>query len=340
VLDDTQLQNRYGAKAARAYIQAEIDAIDLVDTLINRLTLQVDRHSSGETVLAHSPRALKTLRKHADQGARWISREAMPGEGLNGPFFGAVTGAHGFALNPRKYLAGLAEAAQAAGARLFQNTPASAIRPGLVTTPGARISAKDILIATNGYSSDDLPAALSARYLPVQSNVLVTAPLSDDDLAAQGWFSDQMCYDTRGLLHYFRLMPDRRFLFGMRGGLTSSPKAEVKARAKTLRDFRAMFPHWTHVEATHLWSGLACLSAAGRPIVGPLPESKRIFTAMAYHGNGVAMGTYCGTLIARLLTDQDVVPDVMRTMPRFPLGRFRRMLLPPLYFAQALIDKL
>ena len=40
-----------------------------------------------------------------------------------------------------------------------------------------------------------------------------------DELKAQGWTSDQMAYDTRKLLHYFRLLPDRRFLFGMRGGL-------------------------------------------------------------------------------------------------------------------------
>ena len=42
------------------------------------------------------------------------------------------------------------------------------------------------------------------------------------------------------------LMPDNRFLFGTRGGLLSSPRAEAAALARARRDFEAMFPAWAN----------------------------------------------------------------------------------------------
>lgn len=340
-LPDHMLQRQVGKEAAKEFAQAEIDAVNLVDTLVTRFEMTVDRHSHGETLLAHSPRALRAMRRQqTDSDVTVIEREDLTKHGMNGPFLGAVTTPHGFGLNPRKYLAGLARAAQNAGARLFQNSPAMRVEEGLVSTAEATIRARDIIIATNGYSSEDTPKAMAGRYMPVQSNVLVTRPLSDAELNLQGWTTDQMCYDTRGLLHYFRLMPDRRFLFGMRGGLRSSPSAEASARARALRDFRVMFRGWSNVAVTHQWSGMACLSPTGLPFVGLLPATKAIHAAFAYHGNGIAMGSYCGALIARHIAGQDTIPPAMRTISRFPLGRFRRALLPPFYLARRLLDSL
>lgn len=101
-----------------------------------------------------------------------------------------------------------------------------------------------------------------------------------------------------------------------------------------------MFPAWSTVEVTHIWSGLVCLSRALTPFVGPLPEHPGMFAGFAYHGNGVAMGTYCGRALARLALGQDVrLPAVMTQKPgRFPLGRWRRVLMPPAYAMLALAD--
>jgi len=198
------------------------------------------------------------------------------------------------------------------------------------------------LIATNGYSSEDMPDWLAARYLPTQSAVLVTRPLSEGELAAQGWTSDQMAYDTRNLLHYFRLMPDRRFLFGMRGGLMSSAWSERQVHERVRGDFEAMFPAWKEVPSPNHWSGMVCLSRNRVPYVGPVPERPGMFAGLAYHGNGVAMGSYSGRWLADLVLGRD--PEVIYPTPmhepmgRFPLGRARRVLLPPLYAALRVLD--
>ena len=229
---------------------------------------------------------------------------------------------------------------------MFQRSAASSIiRDGsgyLVQCALGKVRCKQVLIASNGYSSDDLPTWLAGRYIPTQSTVLVTRPMTDDELATQGWTSDQMAYDTRNLLHYFRLMPDRRFLFGMRGGLISSPTAEKQSRQRTRRDFERMFPAWREIPSANSWSGMVCLSRKQVPFTGPVPGQPGMFAGFAYHGNGVAMGSNVGRLLAGL-AGTDVpgakVPEVMKSPAgRFPLGTARRILMPPVYAAMGLHD--
>ena len=62
-----------------------------------------------------------------------------------------------------------------------------------------------------------------------------------------------------------------------------------------------MFPAWAHVDTPHSWNGLLCISADLTPFAGPIPDMPGAFAAMAYHGNGVAMGTYAGGLLADLV---------------------------------------
>jgi glycine/D-amino acid oxidase-like deaminating enzyme len=244
----------------------------------------------------------------------------------------------GFALNPRKYLAGVLRAANQAGALVFGSAPARISRDG-VETDGGRVQAGHVLIATNGYSSEDIPHWLAGRYMPAQSAVLVTRPLSADELARQGWNSTQMCYDSRHLLHYFRLMPDGRFLFGRRGGLGASPGAEARVRRALIRDFNAMFPAWRDVALEATWSGMVALSRHLVPFAGPVPGSKRVWASLCYHGNGVAMGSYLGHLTARALLGDDLRPRAIKCpMRRFPLGGTRRMLMVPVYAGLHLRD--
>ena len=352
-ISERAMIHTYGPAAAQEYAQAELAAVNLVDDLLTRLGIQADRHSQGETQLAHRPRDMVKLRKLADALARdngpqpdLIEAADLPARGLNGPFYGALTTPVGFALNPRKYLFGLAGAAQANDARLFQRSAVARIERRAtgyrLHTPDGQVDAQSVLIATNGYSSEDMPDWLAGRYLPSQSNVLVTRPLTDAEIAAQGWSSDQMAYDTRNLLHYFRLMPDRRFLFGMRGGLLSSPSSETRTRRNTRRDFERMFPAWRNVESPNQWSGMVCLSRRRVPFAGPVPGNPGLFAGLAYHGNGVAMGSYVGSLLANLALGRDSdprCPTVLSTpMKRFPFGRARRVLMPAAYLMYGLRD--
>ncbi len=334
----------YGAPAAESYGAAEAEAVHLVAELLDAHGINADTHSKGETQLAHTARAMEKLRRNADTSGVLHEAHDLSGLGFGGAFHGGYTNPVGFGLNPRKYLFGLANAAINAGAQLFQKSGVQAVKKSAkgfdICTAAGRVRAENVLICTNGYSSEDIPDWMAGRYMPAQSTVLVTRPMSEAELQAQGWTTDQMSYDTRNLLHYFRLMPDRRFLFGMRGGLRSSAKAEAAIRQKVQSDFRKMFPAWAHVDITHMWSGMVCLSRSLTPFAGAVPGQSGLFAGFAYHGNGVAMGTYCGRALSRMVLRQDAaLPEPIGQNPgRFPLGFWRRALLPPAYAIMALAD--
>ena len=337
---------RLHGEAARAEARrTEMAAVETVDGLTTRLDLDIDRHSNGETVMGFTPKSLAGFEKEARriQSDLGVTPEIhtdtqLAGLGMSGPFHCGMTTPVGFGLNPAKYALGLAHAATKAGARIFAQSAVQRIdHAGGFTlhTDSAQVSARRLIVATNGYSSDDLPKWMRARYLPAQSNVLVTRTLSEEEIAEQGWSSHQMAYDERFFLHYFRLMPNRRFLFGMRGGLFSSPKWDGRMHHTIRQHFDRMFPAWAHIDTPYSWNGLLSLSRDMTPYCGPIPEMPGAFTALSFQGNGVAMGSHAGAILADLAQDKTpgrMYPEIMRKPPRrFPLGRFRRAWLWPPY---------
>ena len=348
-----EIAKKFGKSEMLDYARAERAAVETVGHVIDQLDLDVDRHSDGETMLAHRPKDFEHMRKRAGHIKELygveptvIPPEELTQAGLNGGFHGAVTNPLGFALNPRKYARGLAHAARDAGAAIHGHSAVTSIEPDQggyrLHTASGTVRAKKFIIATNGYSSDNLPPWMASRYLPTQSSVIVTRPMTQEELTAQGWTSYQMCFDSRHLLHYFRLMPDNRMLFGMRGGLSHTETTEAAIKKKIRADFDAMFPAWRHVETPHYWSGFVCISRDLLPYAGPIPGMEGGFAAFAYHGNGVSMGSYSGTILADLVqgkTPDTPYPAPMRHTPRrFPLGRFRRLLMRPAYLQYALHD--
>ena len=352
--DDAALARRHGEDGRRDWHRTERAAVEFVGGLIDRLGLDVDRHSEGETLLAHRPSDWEAMQREADDfqrdpgmAPRLTPAADLPAEGMAGPFFGALTKPLGFALNPRKYAGGLARAAEAAGARLYAPAPVQGLARDSdgwrLDLPGAALHARRVIVATNGYSAEDVPRWMRARFMPAASNVIVTRPLTGAELQAAGWTSGQMAYDTRQLLHYFRLMPDNRFLFGMRGGIFDRPRERARLARQIRADFEAMFPAWKGVETPWLWSGLVCLTRPLTPFVGAVPGEPGLFAGFGYHGNGVAMGSYAGRLLADLVRDrapETIYPAAMRDAPgRFPLGRFRRAALVPAYAMRARADR-
>ena len=342
---DGVLRKLHGEEARREWRHTEIEAVHTAKALIADHAISADTHSEGETVLAHTARAAEGF---ADRAARikadyGVTPTLIPGSelaqmGMKGPFHAALTTPIGFALNPLKYTLGLAAAASRAGAAIHANSPVTAIRQDdrfHLTTPRAQITARRLIVATNGYSSDDLPDWMRARYIPTQSNVIVTRPMTDDEIAAQGWSTRQMCYDDRFFMHYFRLMPDNRMLFGMRGGLFSSAGFDARMHRTIRVHFERMFPAWAEVETPHSWNGLLSLAPDLTPYAGPIPGMTGAFTGLSYHGNGVAMATHAGAILADLALDRaprHPYPDILRTPPRrWPLGRFRRAMIWPPY---------
>ena len=336
-----QLSKKFGDDQTRHFAKLQRSAIDLVASRLEEWNIDADRHSDGEVILAHKANRVAELRKEAEENnhftgieSEFLTKDELRERGLCAQETHA--GLHvkkGFGLHPLKYLAGLHRACVTKGVRIFEQATIEDLQDTgdgyILTCKNVRISANKVVIATNGYSAENLPDWIGGRLMPVFSGILVTRPMSDHELATQGWTSDLMAFDTRILLHYFRKLPDNRFMFGGRGGITATPAAFDDAKQHLLAHFRRMFPAWQDVEITHHWNGLACLSQSFRPYLGRVPGHRDVWTGLAWHGNGVALGSLAGKMLGQQILgtkDPDDVGAIMGTPPdRFPLSKFRRI---------------
>ncbi len=352
MLSDAAIVARVGTGGARDFRDFQHRAVERVAEILQKHAIDARQGPEGDLCIAHSRRAFAALQRSAEtrrtlygENSELIPPEALAERGLLGAgFHGAELNATGFPIHPLIYAEALARLALAAGVRIFGDTPVVSIqRDGegwRLTTPEGQVHARRVLIATNGYSSEDLPDWLGGRTLPARSQIMMTRPLTRTERRAQGFTTPIMSYDTRDLLHYFRHLPDGRFLFGMRGGVTAHP-AEAARTSALLRDhFARMFPAWAAVEAETEWSGFICLTGSSAPYIGPVPGADGLYAALGWHGNGVAAATLGGELAAGLIAGAPTaIPALMRQPPRrFPLPALRRVALRAAYVWKGLMD--
>ena len=348
--------HRYGEAATREFFDAQLDAVAYVADFIAGHAIDAERSGNGEFQLAHRGWAMEALKaEHELLAARFgfrtelLRNEQLGERGVGGPeFHGGLWSPVGFGLHPLRYLRALAGLAIDAGAVIHPRSPVTAWRhvrgEHVLSTAGGEVRARRVLLATNAYSDEAVPRWIGGRLLPALSRVLITRPLTADERMAQGWTSFDLAYDTRNLLHYFRLLPDGWFLFGGRGGTDLSPAGLQRAMDELKARFERMFPVFAHVEIERSWSGLVCLALRRVPYIGPIGRMAGGYAALAYHGNGVAFGSYAGRLIADVMAGVDGaarrIPRIVAgPLRRFPFPRLRRIYLKAAYSGLSLRDE-
>lgn len=354
MLDEYQLVRKFGLEEARKFLAYQVAGINLVAHRLDTWGVQADRHSKGEMYLAHRPRDLTAFHLHTGFlkdsfgiRARVLTKADLEAEGYGGPgFHGGLHMPYGFALNPMTYLLALADQLRKAGGKIFGKSEVTGLnrdgeRWSLETRHGF-VRSRKVVLAGNGYAGNT-PKWLYGRTLPVMSSIQVTRPLTDADLSAQGWTADTMAADTRNLLHYFRLLPDRRFLFGTRGGVFENAPALAAMQERAHAEFRTMFPAWADIEPDYSWHGHVCLSRTLTPFVGEVPGLNGIYAAMGWHGSGIALASISGEKIAGLITGklqpQDLPAPLRRPFRKFPLPALRKLYLQGAYWWYGLQDR-
>lgn len=225
-------------------------------------------------------------------------------------------------LHPLAYLRGLAGAAEAAGARLFEQSPATAIEHGTtvrIGTPGGTVVADTLVLAGNAYLGRLVPS-IRRRLMPVASFVGVTEPLGEER-ARRLFPQDVAVADCNVALDYFRLTADRRLLFG--AGASYSATTPVGLKGWLARRFRRVFPELTDVAVEYAWGGLIGITHNRIPDLGRLKPN--VLYAQGFSGQGMALTGLAGKLMAETVAGDDSrfrLVERVRHLP-FPGGILR-----------------
>ena len=346
---------RYGLDETHAYYRSQVDAIGLVRDLIVDEDIDSPRQGDGEVAIACSQRAFEDLKTHAEFQFRVlgldttvVKRDAFKELYFDSPLqHGGVVLRPTFGLHPLRFVQGLGSAAERQGAKLHSTSEVIEwTRDGpthVLKTGAGTVRAKRVILATNGFSPEHLHHQLRGRSLPVISSIVVTRPMTTDELALQRWQTESPSITAVKLLNYYRLLPDGRFMFGGRGSANGSEKGAAKNYTALIARMHEIFPNWRGIDIDYRWHGLVCMTRRMTPAIGRLQDDPSVFFAFGYHGNGVNTATWSGEQVAKWLGSSGSVeqkmpewlPGMVLGMPdRFPLSSLR------LVYLQAMIGAL
>lgn len=276
-----------------------------IETLIAREGIDCHWERSGRFVGAFTPKhyaglaaKLDLLNKQAAAEAEMVPRERQREEIASDYYFGGMRIERSGKLHPGLYHHGLMQAAQRHGAVLVARCRAGRVaRNGTswsVETQRGTITAREVMIATNGYTGDLTPD-LKRRVIPLASHIIATEPL-DPELARSLIPRGRTLSDTRRVLCYYRMSPDgTRVLYGGRARFTQvGPEVSVPALYAMMLE---RWPQLKGVRVTHAWTGNTAFTFDYLPHMGVTPSG--LHYAMGCNGSGVAMLSYLGAQVGR-----------------------------------------
>jgi len=192
-------------------------------------------------------------------------------ERFDSPVYSAGLFEPNYALvHPGKLVYGLRAAALAAGVLIHESTEATALmRDGdtlVLRTPTGRVRAGRVVLASN--ASVPLLRRLRQTVVPIFDYTLVTAPLTDAQLAQIGWTGAHGIADSGNQFHYFRKTDDNRILWGGFDAIYhkgSRRDAALLHRPESLErlaaNFDVAFPSLETIHFSHSWGGVIDTSA-------------------------------------------------------------------------------
>lgn len=333
-----QCIERYGHDTARQLFHESLSALGTMRELIRDGAIDCDQQPDGWLRVAHKPSRVKLLEREQrvmedvfDYNVNLLGAEELRKHGHGGTeAYAALHYPEAFAAHPLKVLHGLLAMARQAGAVVHSKSPVTGWerKRGCheLSTPAGIVTAKRVVIATNGYSTEKLHPALKARLIPVLSSIVVTRPLSPQERQAAEIDTTNVVTDTRKLLNFYRVLPDGRLLMGSRGAISESPRGDRRAVNRLLNIIAQKFPGLTDVTADYHWSGWVALSNDSMPRVHSLQDEAGVSYAIGYNGSGTTASVHAGRLLAGHLAAGTPISAVLDSpLPPIPLARFRRL---------------
>ena len=330
-----------GADTARRLFEMSVEALDLTQALIRDYGIDCD-YRPGHVHVATKPRHVAELRawtqelhEHGYGSARLLERAELAEHVRSERYLAGLVDSRSGHLHPLKYTLGLARAAQAEGATLFEDTPVlgyAAHGDGVqVRTPHGTVRCRHLVLCGNAYLGTLAPS-LAKRILGVGTYIIASQPL--DSARAHALLpSNAAVADLNWILDYFRLSADHRLLFG---GRVSYSAVEPPRLAESMRRRMVqVFPQLADLKVDYAWGGYLDITLSRAPDFGRLAPN--VYYLQGFSGQGMTLTGLAGKLVAEAVAGTAERFDVFgriphRDFPGGPLLRRPSLMLAMLYY--------
>jgi gamma-glutamylputrescine oxidase len=324
------LAAQVGREDARRLFEMSIEALDLTQAMIREHGIECD-YRPNHVHVATKPRHLDELAEwfdelrdeYAYESVHLLDREALQAHVRSDRYLGGLLDTRSGHLHPLKFTQGLARAAEAAGALLFEQTEALHYEDGagvIVRTPRGEVRCRQLVLCGNAYLGSLAPA-LARRILGVGTYIIATRPLEAEQTSSL-LPSAAAIADVNWILDYFRRSADRRILFGGRVSYSAfqPPHLAESMRRRMVR----IFPELSAVEVEYAWGGYLDITRSRAPDFGRL--SPNVYYLQGFSGHGMSLTVLAGRLAAEAVAGTAERFDVFARLPHrdFPGGPLLR----------------
>jgi len=314
-------KRRYAASHGKGGVvalqRAMMDSVDEVVAVAGGEGIDADIVKGGMRLVATNPAQKARLQAEVAELHEWgywledvylLDPRGEPRLQVDGAVAAAYS-PHAARVHPAKLVLGLAAAVEALGVDIFEDTAVSEVRgrrggerPCAVTAHGT-VRADHVIRATEGFTAG-LPGQ-RRQWLPMNSSMIVTEPLSDVMWRHIGWERQEVLGDQAHAYCYAQCTADGRIAIGGRGvpyRFGSAHDANGATPPQTIaelwRVLARLFPVASEVPIAHAWSGVLGVPRDWCPTVGLDPE-----TGLGWAGGYVGSGVTATNLAGRTLRD-------------------------------------
>jgi len=341
--DQMELDSMVGADAARQFWELAEAAKQTAREIIAEYGIDCDL-KPGIAHPNHKPGYDRSSREYVDflrsrydyDDIEFLERAEMADLVGSGSYYGGTLDMGAGHLHPLNYALGLAAAALDAGAEIYRDSPVTGYRegrPNRIETDRGVIEAEHLVLACNGYLGK-LEPRVAGKIMPINNFIIATEPLDEAQLAEINP-RDVAIADSRFVVNYYRLSADKRLLFGGGENYRSNFPADIAGFVR--KPMLEVYTQLANTRIDYAWGGTLAVTLNRMPHFGRLGKYSTYF-AQGYSGQGVAMATLAGKLIAGALAGEAERFDLFGKIPTrsFPGGdllRWPGMVLGMTYYA-------
>ncbi len=310
-----------------------VENLDALEKAVVDHGIDCDFERTGELEVATEPHQVDWVRDDVQIATRFghdavfLDRDQLAAEVRSPTYLAGAWHRDRVALvDPARLAWGLRAACLRVGVRLAEHTAVRSVRREgggvALRTDAADVRARKVALATNAFPG--LLRRTRPFTVPVYDYVLVTEPLSAEQLAAIGWPHRQGIGDVANQFHYYRLTADNRILWGgydaiyhWRNGLRDELDQRPATFTLLAQQFFATFPQLEGLRFTHTWGGAIDTStrffAFQRCALGG-----RVAYSVGYTGLGVAAARFGARVMLDLLDGRASEASALRAIRSRP----------------------